>query len=374
MLLSNEYFLKSLLFKSNLTEKSVAIVVTHLVADVNNFLKIINLTFEDLIIIPKKSSKTSESLKKYSPYGYVYEISRDQLVNDPLGVLTKLEGVICGRRFVIFDMGGYFSSLVGLLSTRNGQVLGIVEDTENGHIRYVNELLSNKECTFPIISVARSSLKEPEDVLVGQAISFSIEKILRSNQMILVNKSILILGYGKIGAGICQAMRGRGANVYFYDVDPIRTVKALAFGYRTGSRKKLISESDLIISATGNKALSKRDLADVKDGVYIFTATSLDDEFNNCLLNHLNSQMKKIESRDLSINYGCKKIKIGNRGNPVNFIDGAVLDRYIELVQAEMLLASSLLHTSLVGDVVEIDDDDKRFIAESWLDFYSRIQ
>lgn len=369
---NKKIFFETLPLENNLTKDLVAIVVTHLVADADNFLKIISSLFSDLIIIPKKSSKTSEALKRYSKYGYVLEATREEILENPAEVIFNLDTVIKGRKFLIFDMGGYFSSLISLLNLRESQLIGIVEDTENGHIKYLSELRLSKGCNFPIISVARSSLKEPEDILVGQAIAFSIEKILRSNQLILVNKIILVIGYGKIGAGICQAMKGRGATVYFYDVDPIRTVKGLASGFKTGQKDILIAGADLIISATGNKGLSRRDLNVIRDGVYIFTATSSDDEFEDCLVTFFENQYSGTGSILVDDTNIPKSVKFCNQGNPINFLDGAVVDRYIELVQAEMLLASNLLHASSAGRLIEINDEQKRFIAKSWLNFYSK--
>ena len=229
----------------------------------------------------------------------------------------------------------------------------------------------NNGCKFPIISVARSELKEPEDILVGQAIAFSVEKVLRSNLSILVNKSVLVIGYGKIGAGICHAMKGRGANVHFYDIDPLRTIKALASGYKSGKKNDLLSDADLIISATGNKGLSKEDLHYVKNGAYIFTATSSDDEFEECLLEFCQVRIGDSNLMEIKVDKSAKKVKLCNGGNSINFVDGAVVDRYIELVQAEMLLAANLLHTTNPGKLCEVGNDKKRFIARSWLNYYS---
>lgn len=364
-------FFSTLPLVPDLTKHSVAVVVTHLVSDASNFLSAVKDQFSDLIIIPKSSSKTVEALNQYSNYGVMLDFTRHQIMKNPSDVMRILDSYILGRKFLIFDMGGYFLPLIDFLNDRTGQFIGIIEDTENGHLRYLKVINKSGGCKFPIISVARSELKEPEDILVGQAIAFSVEKVLRSNLLILVNKSVLVIGYGKIGAGICNAMKGRGATVHFYDVDPLRTIKALASGYKTGEKCDLLSNADLIISATGNKGLSKNDLQYVKSGVYIFTATSSDDEFEECLLKFCQIVTKDSNFIEVNLEKDVKKVHLYNGGNSINFVDGAVVDRYIELVQAEMLFAANILHTKDPGKLCEVGNSEKRFIARSWLNYYS---
>jgi S-adenosylhomocysteine hydrolase len=166
-------------------------------------------------------------------------------------------------------------------------------------------------------------------------------------------------------------MKGRGAAVHFYDVDPLRTIKALASGYKTGEKSDLLSNADLIISATGNKGLSKNDLQYVKSGVYIFTATSSDDEFEECLLKFCQIVTRDSNLVEINLEKDVKKVHLYNGGNSINFVDGAVVDRYIELVQAEMLLAANLLHTKDPGKLCEVGNSEKRFIARSWLNYYA---
>jgi len=365
-----EVFFRSINSANNLPKDCVAIVVTHLVEDARVFLKIVGEKFTQLIIIPKHSSKTNASIVDYSKYGLILNVSRFQIDENPEYFFSTLDAHINANKFIIFDMGGYFSAQTTYLNERKKKFYGVIEDTENGHLRYKNSIKSQTKPTFPIISVARSTLKDPEDILVGQAIAFSIEKILRSRLEVLVGKKVLVIGYGKIGSGICAALKGRGSHIYFFDKDPIKTVKGLASGVQSGKRDHLIKEADLIVSATGNKALSRRDLENSKSGVYIFSATSSDDEFNSCLLECFddvssggNFQKSKYCLKD-KVAYLC------NKGNSVNFIDGGVVDRYIELVQAEMIYAASILSQKELGVISQIKNEEKKFIAEKWLKNY----
>jgi adenosylhomocysteinase len=59
-----------------------------------------------------------------------------------------------------------------------------------------------------------------------------------------------------------------------------------------------------------------------------------------------------------------------NKGNSVNFIDGGVVDRYIELVQAEMIFAATIISHKELGIINQIKNEEKKFIAKKWLDNY----
>jgi adenosylhomocysteinase len=363
-------FFRSINPVNNLPKDCVAIVVTHLVEDARVFLKIVGEKFIKLIIIPKHSSKTNASIDDYSKYGKILDVSRFQIDENPKNFFSKIDSLIGTNKFIIFDMGGYFSLQTAYLNERKNKFFGVIEDTENGHLRYKKALMSLNKPAFPIISVARSALKDPEDILVGQAIAFSIEKLLRSRLEILVGKKVLVIGYGKIGSGICAALKGRGAHVHFFDEDPIKTVKGLASGVQSGDRDILIKEADLIISATGNKALGKKDLENSKPGVYIFSATSSDDEFNSCLLECFENDTSGSYFQTPKYFLKDKVAYLYNKGNSVNFIDGGVVDRYIELVQAEMIFAATVISHKELGIINQIKNEEKKFIAEKWLNNY----
>lgn len=363
-------FFRSEQFRNQSAQETVAIVVTHLVEDARIFLKILKEQFNDLIVIPKNSSKTDLYIKEFSDFSLILNVSRFDILNESPKFLENLDSFIKKRKFIIFDMGGYFSSQIHYLNERKSQFLGIVEDTENGHLRYESVCNGEEKPLFPIISVARSTLKDPEDILVGQAISFSIEKVMRSRLEVLVSKTVCVVGFGKIGKGICNGLRARGANVFFYDHDSIKTVRGLALGFNTGKKEKLISQSDIIISATGNKALSRNDLMNAKKDAYIFSATSSDDEFQKCLLDCFESEFSAGVMLSSKKDFLKNNIFLCNKGNSINFLDGAVVDRYIELVQAEIIFSASVINDKKTGLITEITDQEKRFIADLWLNHY----
>ena len=244
-----------------------------------------------------------------------------------------------------------------------------MEDTENGHQKY-ETLLSEKNSLdnlTPVISVARSTLKEPEDALVGQAIVFSAEVIMRSHGLILLGKRVGVIGFGKIGRSIAFSLLSRGSRVDVFDSNPIRLASALSLGFHTSFRPDFLRSVDILFCATGNKSLSSADEVYFKDGLHIFCATSADDELATCLRYKIDATSLLVSNHTCKIFLTNKCIYIHNKGNSVNFVHGAVVDRFIELVQGEIIYSIGSLHDAPRNAISNLSDMDKRFIAEKWI-------
>lgn len=87
-----------------------------------------------------------------------------------------------------------------------------------------------------------------------------------------------ILGYGKIGRSIASHLLQRGVKPVVYDTNPLKRVSAFNELNRIPDRDSIIKESDILFSATGNKSLKIEDFRELKNGCYIFSVTSSDDE------------------------------------------------------------------------------------------------
>jgi adenosylhomocysteinase len=156
-------------------------------------------------------------------------LDRDRF-SDPDAVLGYLESRAAGRRLVLLDVGGYFASALAHVCARfSGELVGVVEDTENGHRRYA--ALEKIPC--PVFGVARSPLKDPEDFLVGQSITFSAEALIRSWGDILNGRNAAVIGYGKLGRSIATMLHAKHVVVTVFDCDPVKRAQALSQGFRT---------------------------------------------------------------------------------------------------------------------------------------------
>jgi adenosylhomocysteinase len=145
---------------------------------------------------------------------HVIPLNRGQ-TSSALFIKERIDRLIGTDKFIILDIGGYFAdSFADIDKQFNGNLIGVIEDTENGHQKYVEslQLLNDEEKTKPVYSVARSPLKEPEDYLVGQSIVYSVERILRDNNSLLTNKRVFVIGYGKIGKSVASSLSSKKRN------------------------------------------------------------------------------------------------------------------------------------------------------------------
>ena len=346
------------------------LVVMHANVEFVNFLAALGSVIRIAGVIPKASSKKFANLNALQQCYPVFDIDRSSILASPSEFIKKIDCLIKNERFVIIDMGGYFSHVaLDLVKKFDNQIIGIVEDTENGHQRY-ESLLRQKdssETLVPVISVARSPLKEPEDSLIGQAIVFSAEAIMRSHGLILLGKRVGVIGFGKIGRSIAFSLLSRGSRVDVFDSNPILLASALSLGFHTSSRPEFLRSADILFCATGNKSLSIADEIYFKDRLHIFCATSSDDELSACIRYKIDSSLLSTRKHTSKISMGGKSIYIHNEGNSVNFVHGAVVDSFIELVQGEIIYSIGSLQDAPQNTISYLPDSDKKFIADKWI-------
>lgn len=350
------------------------IVVIHAGVEVDNFLQAISQFARIAAVIPKSSTKKFSNLTLLKQRYQVVDVDRYHIKNRTSNFIDVVDRLTANERFAIVDMGGYFAQItIDLVMRFRGRFIGVVEDTENGHQKYdVAVQIHNKfESIFPIISVARSSLKDPEDALVGQAIVFSAESVMRERGNILVGKVAGVIGFGKIGRSIAFSLVSRGARVDVYDSNPILVATALSLGFHASCRSEFLSRIDILFCATGNKSISTLDGIYLKNGLHIFCATSSDDELSICLRRKLRTESFLESSHTRRVILFNKEIYIHNDGNSINFLHGAVVDRFIELVQGEIIYSLGSLGGAPRGRISYLPDPDKKYIARQWISKYS---
>ena len=174
-------------------KKISVIVVAHLIDTGIPYIKTLEKYFNVIAIIPKQKSIDQNLLKYFSEEKLLY-VSRKEISNSEK-IIELLEQIPIENKIIFLDIGGYFLQIGNAIKDKFGnRFLGIIEDTENDHQKYLK-----KELKYPVISVARSKLKENEDYLVGQAVVFSSEALLREHGLLFNSKNIGIIGIGKIG-------------------------------------------------------------------------------------------------------------------------------------------------------------------------------
>ncbi|MEV7971164.1 adenosylhomocysteinase [Sphaerisporangium sp. NPDC088356] len=353
------------------TSTAVAVVVTHLLPGQMNFLTAFEHVARVVAVLPKPKSADLRTRELIAAVHRCDALDRARFA-DPLWLTAYLEGRAAGRRLVLADIGGYFAPALAEACTRfSGQIAGVVEDTENGLLRYMQ--LDTLPC--PVYSVARSPLKEPEDRLVGEAIVFSIESLLRRMGEVLPGRRACVLGFGKIGSGIAAALHGRHVQVTVRDTDPVRQAQAIAVGYRSGPLPEALGGADLVVSATGSHAIGMEHLDLLRDGAFLAGATSGDDEFDLSELSDEAGGFTRQDVIDGIARYdreGRAFFLLGN-GNAVNFLHTSAMGPAIHLIKAEIVAAAArLLSDPHEPGLYEVPARTRARIAAAWVETFQR--
>jgi adenosylhomocysteinase len=143
--------------------------------------------------------------------------------------------------------------------TRIGQgIKGVTEETTTGVMR-LYELARDERLLFPAINVNDSVTKSKFDNLYGVRHSL-IDGINRGTDVMIGGKVAVVCGYGDVGKGCAESLRGQGARVIVTEIDPICALQAAMEGYEVTTLEEVIGKADIIITATGNKDIITADL------------------------------------------------------------------------------------------------------------------
>ncbi|MBP2646771.1 MAG: Adenosylhomocysteinase, partial [Gemmatimonadetes bacterium] len=130
-------------------------------------------------------------------------------------------------------------------------IRGVSEETTTG-VHRLYEMMQAGTLAFPAINVNDSVTKSKFDNLYGCRHSLT-DGILRASDVMLAGKVAVVLGYGDVGKGCCQALKGQGARVVVAEIDPICALQAAMEGYQVTTLEEVVSTADIFITATGNK-------------------------------------------------------------------------------------------------------------------------
>ena len=130
-------------------------------------------------------------------------------------------------------------------------VKGVTEETTTGVLR-LYQFAAAGDLAFPAINVNDSVTKSKFDNKYGCRHSL-IDGINRGTDVLIGGKKVLICGYGDVGKGCAESVKGQGARVVVTEIDPINALQALMEGYDVKTVEDAIAEADIIITATGDK-------------------------------------------------------------------------------------------------------------------------
>ena len=131
----------------------------------------------------------------------------------------------------------------------SSQVKGVSEETTTG-VKRLYQMQESGELLFPAINVNDSVTKSKFDNLYGCRHSL-IDGINRATDVMIGGKTAVVCGFGDVGKGCAESLRGQGARVIVTEIDPICALQAAMQGYEVNTLEQVITEADIFITATG---------------------------------------------------------------------------------------------------------------------------
>jgi adenosylhomocysteinase len=209
-------------------------------------------------------------------------------------------------------------------------IKGVTEETTTG-VHRLYQMQSRGELPFPAINVNDSVTKSKFDNLYGCRHSL-IDGINRATDVMIAGKVAVICGFGDVGKGCAESLRGQGARVIVTEIDPICALQALMQGYEVQTLEDVVETADIFVTATGNKD--------------IITADHMTRMKHQAIVGNIGHFDNEIDMAGLEQLPGVKKINIKPQVDEWVFSDGHAI---IVLSEGRLLnLGNATGHPSFV--------------------------
>ena len=211
---------------------------------------------------------------------------------------------------MILDDGGDLTNLVldNYPELVEG-IKGLSEETTTG-VHRLYERMKKATLPMPAINVNDSVTKSKFDNKYGCKES-AVDAIRRSTDIMLAGKRVVVAGYGDVGKGTAASFKGAGAIVTVTEIDPICALQAAMDGFEVKKISSVISNADIVITATGNKDILKKE-----------SFLALKDKAIVCNIGHFDNE---IDMAWLNVNYGHTKVEIKPQVDLYSLEDGKEL-------------------------------------------------
>ena len=161
---------------------------------------------------------------------------------------------------------------------------GASEETTTG-VHRLYQMMEKGELKFPAFNVNDSVTKSKFDNLYGCRESLA-DGIKRATDVMVAGKNVVICGYGDVGKGCAQSMRGFGARVLVTEIDPICALQALMEGFEVTTLEDALAEGDIYVTSTGNcDVITAEHMAGMKNQAIVCNIGHFDSEIQIARLN-----------------------------------------------------------------------------------------
>lgn len=186
------------------------------------------------------------------------------------------------------------------------EIRGASEETTTG-VHRLYQMMKEGSLLFPAFNVNDSVTKSKFDNLYGCRESLA-DGIKRATDVMVAGKTVVVCGYGDVGKGCCQSMRGFGARVIVTEIDPICALQASMEGYEVKTVEDSLSEGNIYVTATGNcDVITVEHMKNMKDQAIVCNIGHFDNEI----------QVEKLDKEP-----GVEKINIKPQVDKYVFPDG----------------------------------------------------
>jgi adenosylhomocysteinase len=172
-------------------------------------------------------------------------------------------------------------------------IIGVSEETTTG-VHRLEQMAKDQMLLFPAYNVNDSVTKSKFDNIYGCRESLA-DGLKRSMDVMVAGKTVLICGYGDVGRGCVQSMRGYGARVLVTEIDPICALQAAMEGYEVVTIEQAIPETNIFVSATGNRdVITLEHMKAMNDQAIVCNIGHFDNEIQVDKLNEDSSVNKEV--------------------------------------------------------------------------------
>jgi adenosylhomocysteinase len=186
------------------------------------------------------------------------------------------------------------------------EVKGVTEETTTG-VHRLYEMAREGTLRFPAINVNDSVTKSKFDNKYGCRHSL-IDGINRATDVLIGGKVAVVCGYGDVGKGCAESLRGQGARVIVTEIDPICALQAAMDGYQVAQLEDVVDIADIFVSATGN--------------FHIITAEHMSQMKHQAIVGNIGHFDNEIDMAGLARQPGIKRVTIKPQVDEWNFADG----------------------------------------------------
>ena len=280
----------------------------------------------------------------------------------------NLKGALAFGPDIIIDDGGDLVNLLhGELSHLKANVIGGCEETTTGVMR-LRAREADGKLDFPMVSVNDAYCKYLFDNRYGTGQSVW-DGIMRTTNLIIAGKTIVVAGYGWCGKGVAMKAKGLGANVVVTEINAIKALEAYMDGFRVMSMDDAAGIGDIFVTVTGcSQIITKRHFQKMKDGVILANAGHFDCEIYKPDLEELTVSRKKLR-RNIEgyVMHDGRTICLLAEGRLVNLASGdghpaEIMDMSfgIQALSAKFILEN---YKTLENKVIDVPDEIDQKVA-----------